>query len=97
MFSVSEVVNPTPVNADRAWKRAISRDTPVYTIAEAAIFVINSPSDTTANIVMIGTKTNRHFLKRVDAQLIIRIQTLLLTFAVIRIYEKRMDMPGVLC
>ena len=64
MFSVSDVVKPTPVNADRAWNRAISRDTPVYTMADDAILVMINPSEMTTNNVIIGTTITAHTLDR---------------------------------
>src|SRR5947209_574105 len=47
MSSDSRVVNPTPENADRAWNRAASVDSPVVRRATVATRVIISPSVTT--------------------------------------------------
>ncbi len=48
-LSASAVVKPAPVNAERAWNRAASRDMPVDTRAAVAILVMISPMRTMTN------------------------------------------------
>ena len=47
MFSASEVVKPTPESAERAWKRAVSRESPVTISATVAKRVTISETTTT--------------------------------------------------
>src|SRR5690606_4290506 len=52
MFSDSDVVNPTPVYAERDWDFALSVERPVWTNAIVAIFVIKAEMETTKKRVM---------------------------------------------
>ena len=51
--SVSDVVKPVPVSAERAWKRADSWESPVRVSAVAAIRLISSDSTRMKTTVMI--------------------------------------------
>ena len=58
--SDSEVVHPAPVNAERAWKRADSRDSPVCISAIDAMRVISSEMKITTNSVNSGSMARLH-------------------------------------
>jgi hypothetical protein len=53
--SASDVVNPTPVSAERAWKRADSRDIPVSDSATVATRTTSSDSSTITSTEMRAT------------------------------------------
>jgi hypothetical protein len=56
--SASRVVNPVPVKADRAWKRAVSRESPVAISATVATRVtINEMRTTTSSEAIASTST----------------------------------------
>jgi len=61
-FSDSDVVKPTPVNADLAWNLADSLDSPVWVRATVAIRVRRIEINKTMSRVIVGIMVDSFYL-----------------------------------